>query len=65
MKWGKNERMEIYYEKLLKLTNSLQHKTTNDFLIIVLKYGLQPDLRVATKWGCDTLPIRRKGQCPH
>jgi len=29
MKHDKNERVEIYYERLLKLANSLQHRTTN------------------------------------
>jgi hypothetical protein len=32
MKQKKNERVEVYYERLLKLTNSLQHKTTYEFL---------------------------------
>jgi hypothetical protein len=47
MKQEKNERMEVYYERLLKLANSLQHKTTNNFLAIVFISGLQPYLRVA------------------
>jgi hypothetical protein len=41
MKQEKNERVEIYYEKLLKLANSLQHKTID-------RIGLQPYLHVAT-----------------
>jgi hypothetical protein len=40
--------MEVYYEKLLKLANSLQHKITYNFLIIILKSRLQPYLRVTT-----------------
>jgi hypothetical protein len=47
MKHEKNERMEVYYERLLKLANSLQHKTTNSFLTIVFKFGLQLYLHVA------------------
>jgi hypothetical protein len=39
--------MEVYYERLLKLANSLQLKTTNNFLAIVFISGLQPYLRVA------------------
>ncbi len=35
MKHEKNERVEIYYERLLKFASSLQHKTTYNFLIIV------------------------------
>jgi hypothetical protein len=39
--------MEVYYERLLKLANSLQHKTIDSFLTIVLRFGLQPYLCVA------------------
>jgi hypothetical protein len=31
MKHEKNERMEVYYERLLKFANNLQHKTTYIF----------------------------------
>jgi hypothetical protein len=48
MKQEKNERVEVYYERLLKLANSLQHRTTNSFLIIVFRSGLQPYLCVTT-----------------
>jgi hypothetical protein len=41
------EKVEVYYERLLKLANSLQHKTINSFLTIIFKYGLQPYLHVA------------------
>jgi hypothetical protein len=41
-------RMEIYYKRLLKLTNNLQHKTTNNFLTIIFRSGLQPYLHVTT-----------------
>jgi hypothetical protein len=47
MKQEKNERVEAYYEKLLKLAKSLQHKITNSFLIIIFKYILQPYMCVA------------------
>jgi hypothetical protein len=47
MKQEKNGRVEVYYERLLKLANSLQHKTTNSFLTIVFKSRLQPYLHVA------------------
>ncbi len=42
MKQENNERVEVYYERLLKLANSLKHKTTHNFLTIVFKFGLQP-----------------------
>ncbi len=38
--------MEVYYERLLKLANSLQHMTTNNFLTTIFKFGLQPYLCV-------------------
>jgi hypothetical protein len=47
MKHEKNERMEIYYERLLKLANSLQHKIIDNFLTIYFRFGLQPYMRVA------------------
>jgi len=40
--------VEVYYERLLKLTNSLQHRITNSFLTIIFIFGLQPYLHVAT-----------------
>ncbi len=48
LKQEKNERMGVYYERLLKLANSLQHKTTNSFLTIVFNPKLQPYLCVIT-----------------
>jgi hypothetical protein len=47
MKHEKNERVEVYYERLLKLVNSLQQKTTNNFLTAVFIAGLQPHMCVA------------------
>jgi hypothetical protein len=44
MKHEKNERMEVYYEKLLKLANSFQHMTIDNFLATIFRYGLQPYL---------------------
>jgi len=48
MKQKKNERMEVYYEILLKLANSFQHMTIDSFLTTIFKFGLQPHLHVAT-----------------
>ncbi len=42
MKQEKNERVEVYYERLLKLANSLQHVTINSFLTTIFKSRLQP-----------------------
>jgi hypothetical protein len=53
MKQKNNEIVEVYYERLLKLANSLQHKTTNHFLTIIFKSRLQPYTHVAIaimKW---------------
>jgi len=46
MKQKKNEKVEVYYAILLKLANSLQHRTTYSFLTIVFK-SKQPYLYVA------------------
>jgi len=48
MKQEKNERMEVYYERLLKLANSLQYMTIDSFLTTIFNSGLQPYLRVTT-----------------
>jgi hypothetical protein len=48
MKHEKNERVEVYYERLLKLVNSFQHRTIDSFLTIVFIFGLHPHLCVAT-----------------
>jgi len=47
MKQEKNERVEVYYERLLKLANNLQHKTIYSFMTTLFKSGLQPYLCVA------------------
>jgi len=44
----KNERMEVHYERLLKLAYSLQHKTLDSFLITIFRSKLQSCLRVTT-----------------
>jgi hypothetical protein len=48
MKQEKNEKVEVYYERLLKLANSLQHMTTNSFLTIIFISRLKPYMCVAT-----------------
>ncbi len=40
--------MEVYYERLLKLANSLQHKTIDSFLTVIFISELQPHLCVTT-----------------
>jgi hypothetical protein len=47
MKHERNEIVEVYYERLLTLANSLQHKTINSLLTIIFRFGLQPYLCVA------------------
>ncbi len=36
----KNERVEVYYERLLKLANSFQRETINNFLTIIFRFRL-------------------------
>jgi hypothetical protein len=59
MKQKMDERVEVYYERLLKLANSFQHKTTYNLLIIVFKFGIQPYIYVAT------IDMKRKTQQQH
>jgi hypothetical protein len=47
MKEENNERVGVYYERLLKLANSLKHKTTHNFLTTIFKSRLQPYQHVA------------------
>jgi hypothetical protein len=47
-KHEKNEKVEVYYERLLKLVNSFQHKIIDSFLTIFFIFGLQPYMCVAT-----------------
>ncbi len=45
--------MEVYYEWIQKLTNGLQITTTNSFLTILFKTGLQSYIKIVTtrmKW---------------
>jgi hypothetical protein len=47
MKQDKNERVEVYYERLLKLTNNLQHKTIDNSIITIFRSRLQTYTHVA------------------
>jgi hypothetical protein len=49
MKHKNNERMEVYYDILLKLANSLHHNTIDNFLTTIFKFGLQPYMHVTTR----------------
>ncbi len=40
MKQENNEKVEVYYERLLMLANSFQHKRIDSFLTIVFKSRL-------------------------
>jgi hypothetical protein len=45
--------VEVYYEWIQKLTNGLQITTTNSFLTILFKTGLQSYIKIVTtrmKW---------------
>ncbi len=48
MKHEKNERVEVYYERLLKLVNSLERRTIDSFLTIIFKSRIQPYMRGTT-----------------
>lgn len=55
------EKMEVYYEHLMKLTNNLLKKTTNSILITMFKFDLQPYLRI-TKIRCKCIKRNHKIQ---
>jgi hypothetical protein len=44
MKQEKNERMEVYYERIQKLAHGFQIPTIDSFLTIVFIAGLQSNL---------------------
>jgi hypothetical protein len=44
IKQGGNEKVEVYYECILKLANFLQHQANNKLLTIFFQVGLQPYL---------------------
>lgn len=54
MKHESIEKVEVYYEKLLKLANSLQTLTTANSFTIMFQLGLQSYLCIVVarmKWG--------------
>jgi hypothetical protein len=54
MKQEEIERVEVYYERIQKLAYGLQVSTTNNFLTIVFRAGLQSYFKIAIvrmKWS--------------
>ncbi len=47
IKQGGDEKVEVYYEYILKLTNYLQHQPKDNLLITFFQTSLQPYLRIA------------------
>jgi hypothetical protein len=48
MKQEETKRVEVYYEQIQKLAHGLQLPTTNNFLTIVFRVGLQSYFIIAT-----------------
>jgi len=48
IKQGVTEKVEVYYKRILKLANCLQHKANDNLLTIFFRVSLIPYLRVAT-----------------
>ncbi len=48
IKQGIIEKVEVYYKRILKLANCLQHKAKDNLLTIFYRVGLVPYLKVAT-----------------
>ncbi len=54
MKEEETKRVEVYYEQIQKLVHGLQVPTTNNFLNIMFRMGLQLYFRIVTpgmKWS--------------
>ncbi len=47
IKQGGNEKVEVYYECILKLANCLHHQANDNLLTIFFQVGLQPYLWIA------------------
>jgi hypothetical protein len=47
IKQGNNEKVKIYYERILKLANYLQHKVDDNLLTTFFRVGLVPYLQIA------------------
>jgi hypothetical protein len=43
---SEDEKLEVYYECILKLTNCLQHQVEDSLLITFFRGNLQPYLRI-------------------
>jgi len=53
---GSDEKVDIYYERILKLVNCFQHKADNSLLTTFFRVGLVSFLRITTtRMKCDTL----------
>jgi hypothetical protein len=48
IKQGITEKLEVYYKRILKLANCLEHKANDNLLTIFFRVGLVPYMRVAT-----------------
>jgi hypothetical protein len=48
MKEEETKRVEVYYEQIQKLVHGLQVPTTNNFLNIMFRMGLQLYFRIVT-----------------
>jgi hypothetical protein len=48
IKQGSNEKVEVYYERILKLVNFFQHKADDSLLTTFFRVGLVPYLQIAT-----------------
>jgi hypothetical protein len=55
-----DEWVDVYYKRLLKLTNYLQVKVINVFLTTIFKAGLQPYLKLATTFMTRNTLIKHK-----
>lgn len=61
IKQGNDKKVEVYYERILKLVNRLQHKVDDNLLTTFFRVGLVPYLQIATaRMKRDTLFEHKK-----
>jgi hypothetical protein len=65
LKQGGDEKVEIYYERTLKLTICFQHQINNSLLTIFFQTCLQPYLRIAIAGMKKVTLFEHKEGCSH
>jgi hypothetical protein len=65
IKQGNDKMAKVYYEKILKLANCLQHKVDDNLLTTFVRVGLVPYLQIATTEMNRNTLFEHKEFCDH